>query len=96
MEEHKDLIARFRGEQRISSMMKYSLDVLSDIRDQQSIQIDKLGESLIDMESFLNEKYGIEIDLAHLAKHAEFLDESQFNLLRKKILDCGGTLRREL
>ena len=96
MNEHEDLIARFRGEQRISSMMKYSLDILNDIREQQSIQVNKLGESLLDIESFLNERYDIDIDIAHLTKHAEFLDEFQFAIIRKKILDYGGVLRREL
>ena len=94
--EDKELIARFRAESRISALMKYCLDIVNDIRAQQCAQIEKLGESLAEYEDFVEEKSGVELDLAHLAKHAEFFDEVQFESARNRILDYAKNLRRDL
>lgn len=96
MEEIKEHVLRFRAEQRISRMVKFALDCLEEIRVLQQNQIEKLGESLSDLEETVFSETGKSIDFCHLAKHAEFLDETQQKLYRKKLLDYCGELRREL
>jgi len=94
--EFKDDVARFRAESRITALMKNALDQIGEIYLQGQNQIEKLGNSLCEMEEFLFEKYGIEIDLAHLAKHAEFLDDNTHDLYRKRIFDYCANLKKEL
>lgn len=96
MEEIQGEVLRFRAEKRIDKMMILGLNVLQELRNQQENQIQKLGDSLMEIEEFLHEKYGVDIDLGHLVKHAEILDESQAKTYRKRFLDYGGELRREL
>lgn len=92
----REEITRFRGERRIAEMMKFSLDILGEIYLLQGRQTAKLGESMIEMEEFLKAKYDIDVDLGHLVKHAELLDEETLKLLRKRLFTHGETLRREL
>jgi hypothetical protein len=96
MEEIQGQVLRFRAEQRISRMMKFALDSLEEIYALQQNSLSKLGESLADIEESVYSETGKEIDLAHLAKHGEFLDETLLKLYRKKLLDYGGEMRREL
>ena len=96
MEDVKEEVLRFRAERRITEMVKYCLSILEDARVQQEIQVEKLGESLSDYELFVFEKSGVDVELAHLAKHAESLGDVQYNLYRKKLLNYGGEMRRGL
>ena len=96
MEEIQGQVLRFRAEQRISRMMKFALDSLEEVYALQQNALNKLGESLADIEESVYQETGKEIDLAHLAKHGEFLDETLLKLYRKKLLDYGGEMRREL
>lgn len=96
VEEIKGEVLRFRAEQRITRMMKFALDSLEEVYALQQNSLNKLGESLADIEESVFSETGKNIDLAHLAKHGEFLDETLLKLYRKKLLDYAGELRREL
>ena len=92
----EDLIARYRGERRIVEMMKFSLDQLNEIYVLQKNQLEKLAESLIDMERFVYNHFGEDLDLEHLAKHGEFLDEKLLEMYRKRMFDHCKALKLEL
>ncbi len=96
MEEIQGEVLRFRAEKRVDKMMILGLNVLQELRNSQENQVQKLGESLMEIEEFLFNKYGVEIDLGHLVKHVEILDEHQAKAYRKRFLDYGGELRREI
>jgi len=96
VEELQEQVLRFRAEKRISRMAAFGITAVTELRLEQENQIAKLGDSLLDIEEFLKEKHGIEIDLAHLAKHAEFLDDAKLKAIRKRFLDYNGELQREL
>lgn len=96
MEEIQGQVLRFRAEKRISRMMAFGLGVLNELKVEQENQLTKLGDSLLEIEEFLSEKYSIDIDLGHLAKHGEFLDDAKMKAIRKRFLDYGGELQREL
>lgn len=85
----------FRQTRRIVSMWNFALEQIQDIKTEHDNSIEKLLESLSDMEAFLEER-GISVELCHLVNHATFLDENRMKFYRKKILDHGNNLKREL
>lgn len=89
-------IFRFQAIRRLVTCMKYNIGILEEIRSEHDCALDKVTESLADIEFFLKDKYNIDVELQHLIKHMEFLDEERFNYWRKKILDQGNALKREL
>lgn len=57
--------------------------------------MERLLESLSDMEQYCKER-GVDIELCHLANHANFFDEKRADFYRKKVLDWGNNLKREI
>ena len=86
---------KFRQRRRIISLWNFALSLISDIQQDHDAMVEKLGQSLGDLEDFAADK-GIELELCHLANYANFLDENKMKSLRKKILDHGNDLIREL
>lgn len=93
--EDKDF-AIFAGIRGIVLTFKHDLDVIAEIKKEHDSSIKKLCDSLEEYEVFLKEKYGIDIELCHLSKHADFLDDEKMSIIRKRILDYGNSLRREV
>lgn len=91
-----DKIEVFRATRSFVTLHKFILEILKEMKLEHDSNIEKVGESLIEMEMFISEKYGIDIDLAHLGKHFEFLTESKFAFLRNKVLDFSNDLIRSL
>lgn len=89
-------VNKFQALRRLVSCFKNGLSVLEEIRDEHDSCIEKLLESFVDIELFIKEKYSVDVDLQHLIKHAEFFDEERFQYWRKKILDHGNSLKREI
>lgn len=86
---------KFRQKRRIISLWNFALDLIGDIQSEHDAMIERHGESLGDMEEFL-EQQGYKVELCHLANYARFLDEAKIKSFRKKILDHGNNLIREL
>lgn len=86
----------FRAVRSLMALSKLTLEVVSEIRAAHDENLDKIGESLIEMEDFLKDKYNIDIELCHLAKHSEYLSEERYNKIRKVILDRANELKRDL
>ncbi len=88
-------IAVFGGVRKITLMFKHSLDMLAEIKKEHDNSVSKLRESLEDIEMLLEEK-GFSVQLSHLANHADYLDENKMGIYRKRTLDYGNALRREM
>lgn len=86
----------FNSIRRIISMFKYCLDKMQDIKYEHDTAVSKLTSSLSEIELFLKDKYNISIELRHLAKHADYLDDERMSKYRKEILDFGNNLKREM
>ncbi len=86
----------FAGVRKIVLVFKHDLDVISEIKKEHDISLSKLYNSLEDIEVFLKDRHGIEIELTHLTNHAEFLDDEKMSIIRKRVLDYGNTLKREM
>lgn len=89
-------IFRFQAIRRLIVCFKHSIGILEEVRADHDSAIDKVSESLADIEVFLKDRYNVDIELQHLIKHMEFFDEERFQYWRKKILDHGNALKREL
>lgn len=66
----------------ITNLYKSFLETVEDLSEEHKIQFKKLKDAIPEEENLLNQ--------------AEYLDEAQLNHIRKKILDSGNDLRREL
>lgn len=86
---------KFRQLRRITSMWKCALEQISDVKAEHDAMVERLHNSLSDMEEFLREK-GVEVELCHLVNYADFLDDKRVSHYRKKILDWGNSLKREV
>lgn len=89
-------IALFRANRALTLLAKQILEILEDFKSEHDLRLNQAAESLIDMEEFLYSKHSVEIDLGHLGKHFEFLNDARFQTARKKILDYANTLKREM
>ncbi len=87
---------KFRDIRRLTSMFKFALDQIQDIRTEHDTARDTLFNSLLDLEKWLEEKHGVQIELCHLINGADFLTDERVKFYRKKILDHGGELKREI
>lgn len=85
----------FRQTRRIVSFWNFFLSLVEDIKIEHDSMVDKLGESLANLEDFCESK-GISIEMCHLTNYANFLDEAKIKQIRKKILDHGNNLKREI
>lgn len=86
----------FAGVRKIILVFKHDLEVIAEIKKEHDISLTKLYNSLEDMECFLKEKQGVDVELTHLANHAEFLDDEKMGIIRKRVLDFGNTMKREM
>lgn len=86
---------RFRQVRRAVSIWKCALEQLQDIKTEHDNAIERLFSSLEDIEEHLKEK-GIDIELCHLVNYTGFLDDKRMDFYRKKILDHGNNVKREI
>lgn len=86
---------KFRQVRRLTSLWNFTLNLLQDIRLEHDAMVERLGESLGNMEDFC-EARGVPVELCHLTNYARFLDDDRLKYLRKKILDHGNDLKREI
>ncbi len=86
---------QFRQTRRVVSMWKCALEQIQDIKTEHDNAIENLLQSLEDMEEHLK-KRGVDIELCHLANAAGFFDDKRMEFYRKKVLDHGNSLKREI
>lgn len=95
MDDDRDIYV-YGGIRRIVLAFKHNLEILAEIKREHDTSLEKLSQSLCDYEIFLKDKYGIDVELNHLLNHADYLDEQKIAIYRKRILDYGNTLKREM
>ncbi len=86
---------KFRQIRRITSQFKHALELLYEIKFDHDKGIEKLDNALFEIQENLRDK-GVDIELCHLTSQVIWLDDDRLSLLRKKILDFGNNLRREV
>jgi len=81
MKSERELL-EFQILRNITNLYKSFLILVEDLSEDHKLQFDKLKEALPEHEKLLSQ--------------AEYLDDAQLNYLRKKILDNGNHVRREI
>lgn len=81
MKSERELL-EFQVLRNITNLYKSFLTLVEDLSEDHQDQFSKLKEALPEHEKLLSQ--------------AEYLDEAQLNYLRKKILDSGNDVRREI
>ena len=92
----EEQIQLFRAIRSLNALKIFALTILEDLCAEHNAQIERVGESLSDMEFHIYEKTKQDFDLAHLTKHFAFLDDKKYASLRKKLFDYAGNLERSL
>lgn len=95
MDWDSDLI-KFNSIRKIVLCFKHSLEILNDIKLEHDKRLSELYKSLEDLEIFVKDKTGFDLEFCHLSNHVDFLSDEKIALLRKKILDYGNNLKREM
>ena len=81
MNKDKELL-EFQVVRSITMVYKNCLNLIEGLQQEHDIQFGKLKKSMPEKKELLTQ--------------AEYLDRAQFNFLRKKILDSGNDVKREL
>ena len=81
MKSERELL-EFQILRNITNLYKSFLVLVEDLSEDHKAQFEKLKKALPEHEKLLSQ--------------AEYLDEAQLNYLRKKILDSGNHIRREI
>jgi hypothetical protein len=81
MKSERELL-EFQVLRAITNLYKSFLILIEDLSEDHKEQFERLKEALPESEDVL--------------RQAEYLDEGQLNYLRKKVLDSGNDVRREL
>jgi len=81
MKSERELL-EFQTLRSITNLYKSFLNLVEDLSEEHKHQFDKLKKSIPEHEDLLNQ--------------AEYLDEGHLNHIRKKILDSGNDVRREI
>jgi hypothetical protein len=81
MKKERELL-EFQVMRAVVNLYKGFLNTVEQLSEDHKHQFKKLKESIPEHEKLISQ--------------AEYLDEAQFNYLRKKILDSGNDVRREL
>tara|TARA_B100000902_G_C27319453_1_gene923433 strand:- start:5671 stop:5955 length:285 start_codon:yes stop_codon:yes gene_type:complete len=81
MKSERELL-EFQVLRSITNLYKSFLTLVEDLSEDHKEQFERLKEALPESEEII--------------RQAEYLDEGQLNYLRKKILDSGNDVRREL
>ncbi len=76
-------------------MFSLCLDIIAEIKTEHDIAIDQVGQALSELEDFIEEQ-GMKVNLTHLINLFDFLNDEKIKIYRKRILDHGNNLKREL
>jgi hypothetical protein len=87
---------QFTAVRAVKLLFKSFLEIIDELRVENDSKIDDLHKTLEDLEVFLKKEHGISICLTSYVKYTNVLDEHKTKQIRKRILDYGNSLLREI
>lgn len=87
---------QFTAIRAVKLLFKQYLEILDELKSENDCNVEELKETFLEIESFLKKEHGISINLTSYLKYSNFLDENKMKQLRKRILDYGNALLREI
>lgn len=87
---------QFTAVRAVKLLFKNFLEILDELRVENDSKVKELEDTLEELEIFLKKEHGISVCLKTYVKYVNMLDESKVKQLRKRILDYGNSLLREI
>lgn len=87
---------QFTAVRAVKLLFRLFLEILDELKVENDAKIENLNKTLEDLENFIKKEHQISINLTSHVKHTNILDESKMKQLRKRILDYGNSLLREI
>jgi IS4 transposase len=87
---------QFTAVRAVKLLFKLFLEIIDEIRVENNVKLDELNKTLEDLEIFLKKEHGISISLTSYMKYSNVLDDHKMKQLRKRVLDYGNSLLREI
>ena len=87
---------RFTAERAVKLLFKLFLEILDEQKVENEENQKNLENTFLELEDFLKKEHGISINLISYLKYSNNLDDNKIKQLRKRILDYGNSLLREI
>ena len=87
---------RFTAERAVKLLFKLFLEILDEQKVENEENQKNLENTFLELEEFLKKEHGISINLISYLKYSNNLDYNKIKQLRKRILDYGNSLLREI
>ena len=87
---------RFTAERAVKLLFKLFLEILDEQKVENEENQKNLENTFLELEEFLKKEHGISINLISYLKYSNNLDDNKIKQLRKRILDQGNSLLREI
>jgi hypothetical protein len=87
---------RFTAERAVKLLFKLFLEILDEQKVETEENQKNLEKTFLELENFLKKEHGISINLISYLKYSNNLDDNKIKQLRKRILDYGNALLREI
>lgn len=87
---------RFTAERAVKLLFKLFLEVLNELKVENEENQENLKKTFLELEDFLKKEHGISVNLISYLKYSNNLDDNKIKQLRKRILDYGNSLLREI
>ena len=87
---------QFTAERAVKLLFKLFLEILDEEKVENEENQKNLEKTFLELEDFLKKEHGISINLISYLKYSNNLDDNKIKQLRKRILDYGNSLLREI
>jgi hypothetical protein len=87
---------QFTAVRAVKILFRLFLEILDELKTENDAKIENLNNTLHDLEDFIKKEHGITISLTTYVKYANIFDEAKMKQLRKRVLDYGNSLLREI
>ncbi len=87
---------RFKAERAVKLLFKLFLEILDEQKVENEENQKNLEKTFLELEDFLKKEHGISVNLISYLKYSNNLDDNKIKQLRKRILDYGNSLLREI
>ena len=87
---------QFTAERAVKLLFKLFLEILDEEKVEHEENQKNLEKTFLELEDFLKKEHGISVNLISYLKYSNNLDDNKIKQLRKRILDYGNSLLREI
>lgn len=87
---------QFTAVRAVKLLFKLFLEIFDELKVENDVKIKNLTQTLGELEVFLKKEHGISVSLESYVKYTNLLDENKQKQIRKRVLDYGNALLREI